>query len=179
MKSIYHTALVAVATLAITASCKEKKESDDIIVEKTVQERPAAAVPTSDYNDSREIEWSGSRYTVTVSRKADKTLPQVADGEGRKYFDNAVSIHVARADGSEFFSRRFTKADFVAYVGEEYARTNVLTGIVLDKAEPGRLLFVASVGSPDALSDEYIPMRMAISRLGEVSVERSSELDLE
>lgn len=179
MKHIHGAVLIVAATLALAAGCKQKKESDDIIVEKTEQERPAAAVPTSDYNDSRDIEWSGSRYTVTVSRKADKTLPQVADSDGRKYYDNAVSIHVARADGSEFFSRRFTKADFVAYVGEDYARANVLTGIVLDRAEPGRLLFVASVGSPDALSDEYIPMRMAISRLGEVSVERSSELDLE
>lgn len=179
MKPSLHIIILMAAMAVCTTGCKEKKESDDIIVEKTVEKKPASTQSTSDYSDSRTIDWSGQNYTVAVSRKADEALPQVTDDEGHKYFDNSVELKVTRADGSEFFSRRFTKNDFAQYVPDGYLKDNVLTGVVLLRAEAGRLLFIASVGSPDPLSDEYIPLRVAISRTGQVTVERSSQIDIE
>jgi len=179
MKKTINIIVCVLAVALAVASCKEKKMSDDIIVEKTVKKAVASTQRTGDYSDSRTVDWSGQDYTVSVSRKADETLPKVADDEGREYFDNSVELAVTRADGSEFFAKRFTKNFFAQYLPDNYLESNVLTGIVLLRAEAGRLLFIASVGSPDPLSDEYIPLRMAISRTGEISVERSSQIDIE
>lgn len=179
MKTIKHINLLLLIVAIALMGCKEKKTSDDIIVEKTTNNEPKAVEKSGDYNDERSIDWGGSTYTVSVSRQADESLPQIADSEGRKYYDNKVRIKVTRSDGSTFFDKEFTKQYFVSQVGEEYIKSNVLTGIVLDKVENGSLIFVASVGSPDNLSDEYIPMRVALSRMGDITVTRSSELDLE
>lgn len=170
--------LLALAILAL-AGCKEKKTTDDIIVEKPTVATKQTVQQSSDYNDERSVEWAGDTYTVTVSRHADTSLPQITDTDGRKYYDNKVRIIVTRSDGTTFFDKEFTKQYFASQVGKEYLSNNVLTGIVLDKAEDSLLVFVASVGSPDNLSDEYIPMRMTISRTGDVNVTRSSQLDLE
>lgn len=172
--------IIYVASVALLAvGCKEKKVSEDIIVEKTVEKPAVAAERTGDYSDSRTVDWSGVEYNVAVARHADESLPKVTDDEGNSYFDNSVELKITREDGSEFFSRKFTKNDFSKYLPENYTEKNVLTGIVWLRAEAGRMLFIASVGSPDPLSDEYIPLRMAISRTGEVTAERSSELDIE
>ena len=52
-----------------------------------------------------------------------------------------------------------------------------LVGIVLDHAEGDHLRFAASVGSPDKLSDEYVPLKMTLSRTGGVSIARDTQLD--
>lgn len=169
--------LIAITILPI--GCKEKKTSDDIIVEKVVEKKPTAPATMSDYTDSKTVEWSGSTYTISVTRKADTdSASMVKTDEGKRYYNNTINVEIVREDGSEFFARKFTKDFFSTYLPDGYLGDNVLTGIVFDKAEAGRLLFVASVGSPDALSDEYIPMRMAISRTGQITVERTSDMDL-
>ena len=53
----------------------------------------------------------------------------------------------------------------------------MLLGIVLDRAEGDNLIFAASVGSPDALSDEYIPILLTVSRMGDVSIKRDTTMD--
>ena len=53
----------------------------------------------------------------------------------------------------------------------------MLLGIVLDRADGDNLIFAASVGSPDAMSDEYIPMLLTVSRMGDVSIKRDTTMD--
>ena len=81
-----------------------------------------------------------------------------------------------RFDGSAFFSRTFTKADFRPYIDKAYA-DGALVGIVLDRAEGDNLLFAASVGSPDKMSDEYIPLLMKLSRTGKITITKDAQLD--
>ena len=41
------------------------------------------------------------------------------------------------------------------------------------------LCFAASVGSPDVMSDEYLPLVVKISKMGEVSISKDQLLDTE
>ena len=74
-------------------------------------------------------------------------------------------------------NREFTKADFLPYLDNTYGKEGALLGIVLDRAEGDNLLFAASVGSPDKSSDEYLPLVMKISRMGNVTILRDVQLD--
>lgn len=68
-----------------------------------------------------------------------------------------------RSDGSEFFSRTFTKKDFTSYIDKHTQDMGALLGIVYVKAEGDYLYFAASVGSPDVTSDECVPLVLKIS----------------
>ena len=52
-----------------------------------------------------------------------------------------------------------------------------MLGIVFDRADGASLIFAASVGSPDKMSDEYVPLVMTISRGGTVSIAKDTQLD--
>ena len=126
----------------------------------------------SNYVQMREVPWLGATYQVEVKRMSDATLDVVALEDGSKYFDNKISVRILRKDGSEFFKRVFTKADFLSYIDSGTKKHGALLGIVYVKAEGDWLFFAASVGSPDVTSDEYIPMVLKISRMGAVSISR-------
>ena len=63
-------------------------------------------------SQSRVIEWLGNSYTVSTERKADTSLPLCKDEQGNDYYDNRITVTIARKDGSVFFKRTFTKTDF-------------------------------------------------------------------
>lgn len=48
---------------------------------------------------------------------------------------------------------------------------------MLEKADGDNLKFAASVGAPDVLSDDYVPMIITVSRTGGVSIEKDSRID--
>ena len=52
-----------------------------------------------------------------------------------------------------------------------------MLGIVFDKVEGNNLIFAVSIGSPDKMSDEYVPLVMKISNLGAVSIQKDTLLD--
>lgn len=168
----------AMASLLLMTSCDKKKQTDTIITKKQV---PQKIDPTphviGDYNQSRSVEWVGATYQIVVNRKADSSLPVVDDGSGVKYYDNRIEVKVVRQDGSEFFHRSFTKSDFSRFVEPGYNANSVLLGVVFDKAEGDALYFAASVGSPDKLSDEYIPMIVTLTRMGDLSIKKGALFD--
>ena len=145
--------LMAMAVVGVSA-CKEKKQSEDIITTKPVAEVKKPTQKVGDYDMTTPAEWVGSTYQVFVQRKADESLPLADDGQGNKYYDNRITVKVTRKDGSEFFNRTFSKDDFDAYVDPLYKKNSALLGIVFDKAEGDYLVFAASVGSPDRMSDD-------------------------
>ena len=158
-------------------SCSEKKQDKTIITQKPKPVKKKATQSMSDYEQSIPIEWVGSVYHVNVSRQADSSLPLADDGAGNKYYDNKIKLSIVRKDQSEFYSRTFTKADFVNYVDELYRKNSALLGIVFDKVEGNNLIFAVSIGSPDKMSDEYVPLVMRISNLGAVSILKDTLLD--
>lgn len=175
-KSAITLLVAALATIAIV-SCKEKKASEHIITTKPVEEAKKPTQEIGNYDMTTPVDWVGSTYQVVVERKADHSLPLADDGQGNKYFDNRISLKILRKDGSVFFSRVFTKDDFSRYVDALYQKNSALLGIVLDRAETDHLIFAASVGSPDKMSDEYVPLVMKISRFGDVSISKDTQMD--
>ena len=157
--------------------CLEKKKSDIIITHKPVKKINRTISKVGDYKQERDVEWLGTNYKVIVERKADSSLAIVDDGNGSKFYDNAITLEIKRKDGSVFFSRTFKKADFDSKVDDIYKKNSVLLGIVLDVVEGNRLVFAASVGSPDKMSDEYVPLVLKIDNLGGVAISKDSQLD--
>lgn len=158
------------------AGCQGEKKTKDIITHKPIIVRAGKPQKMGDYSQSRQIVWSGNAYTIEVSFKADPALPLIEEGS-QKFYDNRITLRIVRKDGTEFFSKTFTKADFAACLNSDYGRDGALLGIVFDRIAGGQLVFAASVGSPDKSSDEFVPLVMKISRFGEVSVSEDTQLD--
>ena len=157
------------------ASCGEKKKHDDIIAPKVETPKPQAPVRMQDYRQTTDVKWLNKSYQVVVTRTPDDSLRMVKDETGQKYIDNRISLRVIRADGSVFFSRSFTKAAFESLLNDDYRKTGILEGLVFDRAEGNNLFFAASVGHPQ--TDEYIPMVVTVSNLGDVGIKLDNQLD--
>lgn len=174
MKKVLVAAAVT-ALVLVMAACSEKKKSDDIITERVETVKPSAPVKMQEYHDSRDVEWIGKTYHVSVHRQPADSLPMVEDETGQKFIDNVFKVTVSRSDGSVFFNRTFTKPFFAQHVNEDFRRTGILEGIVFDKADGDWLVFAASVGHPQ--TDEYIPLVMRLSRMGALEVKQDTQMD--
>jgi hypothetical protein len=174
MKQKIQIVAVAVVAVMLTA-CGGKKKSDDIITQRVVVEQPKGPQCMQEYTDERDVEWIGKTYHVAINRQACDTLPMVKDETGQQFVDNTFSLAVSRSDGSIFFSRRFTKRDVSSYLDDDYRRTGIFEGLVFDRADGDWLVFAASVGHPQ--TDEYIPLIVKLSRMGELVIQRDTQMD--
>ncbi|MBO7045219.1 MAG: DUF4738 domain-containing protein [Prevotella sp.] len=173
MKRIQMLWLAVLAMMVI--GCGDKKKSDDIIAPKAEQPKLQAPIRMQDYAQTTNIKWLDKNYQVEIRRVPDDSLRMVKDETGQKFVDNRISLRILRADGSVFFSRSFTKAAFDAYLDNDYRQTGILEGLVFDKVEGANLFFAASVCHPQ--TDEYIPMIVSVSSLGDIGIRRDSEMD--
>jgi hypothetical protein len=174
MKKALMIAMAAGLVLAMSG-CGSKKKSDQIITQRVVKKAPQQPVKMQEYNDERDVPWIGKSYHVAINRMPSDSLPMVKDETGQKFVDNIFTLTVSREDGSVFFSRQFTKAFFTNYITEVYRKAGILEGIVFDKADGDWLKFAASVGLPQ--TDEYIPLVIRLSRMGELTVSQDTQMD--
>lgn len=158
-------------------SCHQKKMSDNIITHKPKAVKKKATQTMSNYKQSIPVKWLGNTYTIEVARHANSSLPLADDGNGNKYYDNEVSLRILRSDHTEFVSKTFTKANFKPYMDGQYLTHGALLGVVFDKVQDNYLYFACSVGSPDQMSDEYIPFLLKISHSGEITIYKDNQLD--
>jgi len=176
MKKSFIIALLGIMVIAFS-SCKEEKKPANIIAKKPIVVKPKQTQKMGDYEHSTKVEWVGSVYSVNVKFSADPSLPTVTEGSQR-YYDNKIQLKVIRKDGSEFFNRTFTKSDFMSYIDDTFKKNGALLGIVFDRTDTDNLYFAASVGSPDKSSDEYIPLVLKLSRFGEVTISKDTQMDI-
>ena len=167
--------LALIAVPCLLASCGQKKQHDDIIVQHTEAPKPQAPIRMQDYKDVKDVQWLGKQYQVEVSRTADDSLRMVKDENGQKFVDNRITLKVIRTDGSVFCTKTFTKAAFDGSLDDDYRKTGILEGFVFDKAEGNQLFFAASVCHPQ--TDEYIPLIVTVSNFGEVGISRDQDLE--
>ncbi len=167
--------LAFIAVPCLLASCGQKKQHDDIIVQHTEAPKPQAPIRMQDYKDVKDVQWLGKQYQVEVSRTADDSLRMVKDENGQKFVDNRIILKVIRTDGSVFCTKTFTKAAFDGCLDDDYRKTGILEGFVFDKAEGNQLFFAASVCHPQ--TDEYIPLIVTVSNFGEVGISRDQDLE--
>ena len=167
--------VIATGVLLSLVAFSEKKKSTDIITQRVETVKPQGPERMQKYNDSRQVAWIGRQYTVNVHRQPGDSLPMVKDETGQKFVDNIISVSVVRADGSKFYSHQFTKADFLQYLDDDYSKTGILEGLVFDKADGDWLEFAASVSHPH--TDEYIPLVVRLSRMGQLTIQRDTQMD--
>lgn len=167
---------MALAALLVGA-CTEKKKSNTIIVPKPAPKVVKATQKMSNYEQAREVDWLGAKYKVVVKRTADTQLPVLCLDDSTRYYDNRISVKILRGDGSEFFSRSFSKEDFAEYLDGKTKNKGALLGIIYVSATGNNLEFAASVGSPDVTSDEYVPLVLRISNMGNVKISNDETLD--
>lgn len=172
-----HILLVFAAVSLLNVSCSEKKQTTEIIAPKPVEKAPATPVKMQSYENNENVEWLGKTYKVVVNRSVDMDMPMIEDETGNKYHDNRIILKVFRPDGTEFFSREFTKNDFSGYIDAAYLKRSALLGLVLEKADGDNLQLAASVGSPDMLSDDYVPMILTLSRMGKLVIKKDNRID--
>lgn len=170
--------IFAAVALLVMASCGGKKEERTIVVHKKEAVKPKTTKKVGDFSQTRNVDWKGSAYGVTISRTADASLPLATDANGNKYYDNKISIRVLRKDGSEFYNRTFTKSDFKRYVDPSFYKNSVLYSIVLVEATGNTLNFAVSVGAPNQMvSDEYVPFTLKVSAMGGLTIQKDQKLD--
>lgn len=174
MKRLFQI-LTLIAVTWMMTGCGEKKKSDDIIAPKPEAPKPQAPIRMQNYTQTKNIVWLGRNYQVEVKRFPDDSLRMVKDETGQKFVDNRISLRIIRADGTAFFSKTFTKAAFDSFLDNDYRQTGILEGFVFDKVEGNNLFFAASVSHPQ--TDEYIPMVVTVSNLGDVGIRLDTDLD--
>ena len=176
-KRILHILCLSLILISITA-CKHEKKSNDIITKITPKPKvPSGPQKMSEFKYEKTIEWMGSTYTIQIHRFADKDLSIVSDEDGRKYYDNRFQVKILRKDGSSFYERTLTKADFIEIADNQYAKKGALLGFMFDRNEGNKLYFGASIGSPDPKSDEYVPLDITIDNMGNMHIRKATELD--
>lgn len=173
---ISSTNLIIVGCLALTImACGGKKKSDDIITERVELPKPQEPVRLQSYSDSRDVSWIGRTYHLSINRQPSDSLPMVKDEIGQQFVDNYIVLTVSRQDGSKFYSHKFTKKDFDGYLDDDYRKTGILEGLVYDKTDGDWIEFAASVCHPQ--TDEYIPLIVRLSRMGELTIKRDTQMD--
>lgn len=167
--------LLAVIIAVALVACGEKKKSEDVIAKRVVPTVSSTPQRMQAYTDERDVNWIGKKYHVAIHRQSADSLPMVKDETGQKFVDNLITLSVSRQDGSVFYSRSFRKTDFQQYLDADYSKTGILEGFVFDKADGDWLVFAASVSHPQ--TDEYIPLVVRLSRMGQLTMERDSQMD--
>ena len=167
--------LAAVLVAGLLTGCKQKKQTEDIIVRKTEAPKPQAPIRMQEYTQVKDVKWLDREYQVDIRRVADDSLRMVKDETGQKFVDNRIHLKVIRQDGSVFFSRTFTKGSFDNYLDNDYRTTGILEGLVFDRVEGNNLIFAGSVSHPQ--TDEYIPLVITLSNFGDVNISLDTQMD--
>ena len=169
-------ALILLISVVAFSSCKKKEQTDDIIVEKVIEKPQEGPESMGNDEQSGSITWiKGAEYSYTIKRVSDSESPLVTNHE-KEYRDNSITLVVRRADGSVFFEKTFSKANFAPVLPKDFKENGVLLGMNFDKAEGNNLSFVVSVGSPDETNEEFYYVRMLLDNLGSTRAERINEL---
>ena len=168
--------LIAVPLICGFSACKEKKQSDDIIVAKYVPEGPKEPIKMSTGTRRNDVEWLGKSYTVKIVRQAADSLPMLKDETGQKYYDNRVVLAILRSDSSVFVRKVFTKEAFASYVDADFRQKGILENIVFHGIENQNLKFGAVITRPGS-DDEFVPLDLTIDRNGGMSIKQGKLFD--
>ena len=171
------TIISAGLLIGTLGACKEKKVVDhNIILPKVPHEEVDTTIGRmDDTENTTDVKWGGD-YKVYVHRYADDSLALVNVTSKKQYYDNKIKIRITRADGSVFFDRVFTKKAFAEYLDEAYMAKSTLLGLVYYKVDGNYLYFAGSVGSPDMMSDDFVPFNMKITRHGEIAITKEEDI---
>ena len=176
IKMLFYTFFVSTLNI-LKFGCLKIKDTNNIITHKEEKKRPKPIQKVGDFSQTRVVSWLGHNVKITTERLADKDLSLVQDENGNKYYDNKITLKIQRSDGSIFLERVFYKSDFSKFIDTSADKTTALLGVVFDRINGDHLLFAASVGSPDNMSDEFIPLVLKVSKSGSLSIYKDTQMD--
>ncbi len=178
MKTYNKTLIFAIALLFVTTSCSRKKETGTIITKIEAPKVSHQVQVIGDKETTKDFQWNGEACNAVITVKADKEASVVKDGDGNKYYDNKVTLTV-NGNGGQLFHREFTKGDFKEYINTDYLKPSrsTLLSIVFNRVEGGNAMFVATVGSPDAMADEFMLVGISLSKSGGMTMSRIQETE--
>ncbi len=178
-KTMRFPALTVCIFLALLCcSCTKKKTTRAIVtkVETPKVNREIRAMEEDDVEKT--FMWNGVSCKASVSRRMDKDLPVVSDADGNKYYDNLISLSVTCPSG-KMAEHTFLKSDFSSYISTDYIKPekSALLNLVFNKVQDGRALFIATIGSPDDMDDEYMLVEVILSETGGISMAKAEETE--
>ena len=160
---------LSTGAVAIT-SCKEKKQDEEIIVEKLIEKPKNSATAMQNNTKNDAVKWIGGRtYTYIVEREKDTELPLV-ENHDVTYYDNRIQLTIKRSDGTDFFSDTFTKNSFTGLLNNDMKEHGVLLSMAFDKCDSDNMYFVVGIGSPDESYEDFTLVQLIVSRTGATSV---------
>lgn len=122
------------------------------------------------------VESKGKKFRLVIDRMPDGSLPVVKSTMGT-FVDNRISVKITRENGTQLFSKSFTKSDFAAQLPNDYLRESVLEGLVYDdvkSADNKEITLAASVSYP--MTDLYIPFTLVVSQSGTLSLTKDEDM---
>jgi len=162
--------------MMLAPSCKEKKQSNDIIATKYVPKKLQGPISMPVDVRTNDVAWMGKNYHVSITRMAVDSLPMVKDDIGQQYVDNKITLSIMRSDSTLFMKKVFTKASFASYLDENYRKKAVLGSMIFNEVDGSELEFAVTVSLPDS-EDEFIPLQLTVNSQGGISIERDTDLD--
>ncbi|MBR5083308.1 MAG: DUF4738 domain-containing protein [Prevotella sp.] len=168
--------------IALFSACSKEEKSiskRNILVPPPKDDEPDTIIHKLDeFNVLDTVPWVGSTYKVSCQRYTNDSLAYVKMDNGKMFRDNLIKVTITRSDNSVFFEKVFRKSIFDKFFNQEYARQNVLLGMVLEKekTDKNNLYFLGTVGNPIELMDEFMLFEIVVSKMGDVSINKM-ELD--
>lgn len=130
-------------------ACNGNKSDKETAGTDTVQTDMTSSKP---YADSEACQTYGAKlggqtFQITISRKADTSLPTVTDENGKQFYANRVDVDI-KADGQDFFHKSYTREAFEDFLNEEEKKGTVLLGMAYDseKSDGHALRLGAQIG---------------------------------
>ncbi|MCM1108085.1 MAG: DUF4738 domain-containing protein [Clostridium sp.] len=127
-----------------------------------------------DYSYHDTVSSGGHLYAYDIVRQASDTLGIVTDENGDRYADNFIRLTVTR-DEEAYFSHRFLKQDFAAYLDRGFRKSAILDGMAFDRVVAGGVRFAVAVGYP--MSDMSMPFLVTVDGSGAYRIEKDEVLD--
>ena len=131
-KHLIYAMAATIFGLAAMVACNGNKSDKETAGTDTVQ----AVGTDKPYADSEACQTysaklGGQSFEITISRKADTSLPTVTDENGKQFYANRVDVDI-KAEGKDFFHRSYTREAFEDFLNEEEKRGTVLLGMAYD-----------------------------------------------
>lgn len=168
--NIILTAMALSTGVVAITSCKEKKQDEEIIVEKLIEKPKNSATAMQNNTKNDAVKWiGGSTYTYIVEREKDTELPLV-ENHDVTYYDNRIQLTIKRSDGTDFFSDTFTKNSFTGLLNNDMKEHGVLLSMAFDKCDSDNMYFVVGIGSPDEAYEDFTLVQLIVNRTGATSV---------
>lgn len=177
MNRIYCMTLL---TLLLSAGCKEHKKEEgeeerriyqiESVDENSGLQRMQVSIVNQDFMCGKQ------KYRLSVNRSPGDELPHVKSEMGL-FADNRIQVKITRENGTEYFSKTFTKTDFASHLPESYLKRSILEGLVFDDVKTAareEITLAASVSYP--MTDLYIPFTIVVGDGGKYSICKDEDM---